>query len=124
MTQLIINGITLPETTPDRYSAHPDTLKLQTEMISGRIVTEKRGTVWVVSYSYDWLPNSIWIPLAANLRDSTPMPVVFLPDNGDEMITDNMVTIELTNPTYAFARYSQPYWHNLAFSLRSERPYA
>lgn len=124
MTQLIINGITLPETSADRYTAHPEDLKLQATMISGRIVTEKRGTVWVVSYSYDWLPDSIWRPLAANLRDASPMPVIFLPDNGDEMISDTMVTTALTNPVYAFARYSRPYWHNLAFSLRSERPYA
>ena len=40
MTQLIINGIYLPETSKDKYQCYPGELSVNVQMISGRTVQE------------------------------------------------------------------------------------
>ena len=50
MTQLIINSVVLPKTSGDKYRCYPTKLTEQLEMISGRVVTEIRGTVQVIEY--------------------------------------------------------------------------
>ena len=52
MTQLIINSVVLPKTSGDKYRCYPTKLTEQLEMISGRVVTEIRGTVQVIRYAY------------------------------------------------------------------------
>ena len=123
MTQLILNGIYLPEQSADRYSAHPVDLVVQLTMIAGNIVTESRGKVWQVTYQADYLPDALWRQIAPLVRSYSPMPVQFLPDNSDELVSDTMVVTALTNPTYAFAARGRAQWHGLAFTLRSVAPY-
>ena len=123
MTQLILNGIYLPEQNKNRYSAHPAELRVQLTMIAGNVVSEVRGNVWQVSYSADYLSPSLWRQIAPILRSSQPITVTFLPDNADELVTDSMIVTAITNPTYAFSVRGAPAWHNVAFTLRSVRPY-
>ena len=48
MTQLVINGITLPESSGGKYKCYEGTLSDQIDMISRRRVTEGRGHVgWI-----------------------------------------------------------------------------
>lgn len=123
MQQLVLNGLSLPEQTADRYSAHPAELAVQLTMIAGNIVKEIRGHVWQVSYAADYLPPQIWRQLAAILRSGQTIAASFLPDDGDEMISDTMVVTSLTDPSYAFSVRGGAAWHNLSFTLRSVNPY-
>lgn len=124
MTQLIINGIELPETSRDKYQCYPSNLSVQLDMISGRRVTEIRGTVQMISYEYDYLPAALWRDLAAALRSGQSVTVQYLPDDGNELITSTFVREKMTEPTFAFSRYGLPYWHNIAFTLREVTPHA
>lgn len=60
MTQLIINGILLPETSRDKYQCYPGELSVNVEMISGRTVREVRGHVQYIVWSYDYMGNELW----------------------------------------------------------------
>ena len=60
MTQLIINGIYLPETSRDKYQCYPEELSVNVAMISGRTVREVRGHVQMISWSYDYMGNDQW----------------------------------------------------------------
>ena len=88
MTQLIINGITLPETSGDKYQCYPAELGTQLDMISGRRVSEIRGNVQKIHYEYDYLGDAVWRPLAAALRSGAPMTVQYLPDDGSSRWTE------------------------------------
>ena len=68
MTQLIVNGIYLPETSKDKYQCYPGELSVNVEMISGRTVREVRGHVQMITWSYDYMGNDLWRQLAAVLR--------------------------------------------------------
>ena len=123
MTQLIINGIVLPETSGGKYKCYEGTLSDQIEMISGRVVTEVRGHVQYIEYSYEYMGNELVRKLLAALRAGTALTVKYLPDSGDDMKTSTFVCEELTPPVFAFSRSGKPYWHDIAFTLREVRPH-
>lgn len=122
-TQLIIGDVVLPYVSRDRYSAYPEDLSRQVEMISGRVVEERRGKVWRVSYSADYLDDATKNAALAVLRGGTSFPAVFLPDTGAEMVTATVRTESLTPPTFAFTSHGIVRWHNLAFTLREVTPH-
>ena len=123
MTQLVIGGVTLPETSRDKYSCYEELLTKSVEMISGRMVQEVRGKVWVSTYSYDYMGNEKLRQVLAALRSGQPFQAQILPDNSDSMITINAICTDLTPPTYAFSRDGVGLWHNLAFSIREVSPH-
>ena len=108
MTQLIVDGVYLPETSWDKYQCYPGELNVKAEMIS---------------YSYDYLGNDLWRRLAAVLRSGKAFPVVYLPDDGDTMRSGTFLLDSLTQPFYAFDRNGVGLWHNIAFTLREEAPH-
>lgn len=124
MTQLIVGGVALPQTSNDKYSCYPDELKTQIDMISGRRVQEIRGTVQKISYSYDTLETSVWRSLAAVLRSGTSFSVQYLPDDSDSMVSSSFLVESFTPPTFGFARDGRGVWHDIAFTLREVRPHA
>lgn len=123
MTQLIINGIVLPETSGGKYKCYEGTLSDQIEMISGRVVTEVRGHVQYIEYSYDYMGNELVRKLLSALRAGTALTVKYLPDSGDDMKTSTFVCEDLTPPVFAFSRSGKPYWHDISFTLREVRPH-
>lgn len=123
MTQLIINGIVLPETSGGRYKCYEGTLSDQIEMISGRVVTEVRGHVQFIEYSYDYMGNELVRQLLSALRAGTALTVKYLPDSGDDMKTSTFICKDLTPPVFAFSRSGKPYWHDISFTLREVRPH-
>lgn len=124
MTQLILNGIYLPETSRNKYSCYPDLLAENITMISGRAVTEIRGKIQIIHYEYDYMGNDLCRQILEQLRSGKPLTVAYLPDEGDELKTSTFLVESITNPTFAFSKRGVPYWHNLAFTLREVSPHA
>lgn len=123
MTQLVINGIVLPETTRDKYSCYPEQLSRQIDMISGRRVNEYRGSVYKISYTYDYMGNELARQVLSVLRSGNSFPVSFLSDEEDTMLTGTFLTESITSPTFAFSKGGKPYWHNFSFVLREVKPH-
>ena len=120
MTQLIINGQTLPNVSRDRYRCYEEVLGVNLEMASGRMVTELRGKVYRIEWSYDYLPSAAKDAILTALRGGN-VTVTFLPDVGTEVKTSTFLCTSITEPTLAFIRGGVAYWHNLGFSLREVR---
>lgn len=123
MTQLIINGILLPETSRDKYQCYPGELSVNVEMISGRTVREVRGHVQYIVWSYDYMGNELWRQLAQVLRSNTSITVAYLPADGDELVSGEFLVESITQPTFAFSRGGVGLWHNVGFTLREVRPH-
>ena len=123
MTQLIIAGITLPETSKGKYQCYPDTLSTQIDMISGRRVTEIRGHVQKITYSYDYFGDALMRQLLTVLRSGESFAVQYLPDDGDALVNSLFLCESLTNSTFAFSRNGVPYWHGIEFTLREVKPH-
>ena len=123
MTQLIVNGIYLPETSKDKYQCYPGELSVNVEMISGRTVREVRGHVQMITWSYDYMGNDLWRQLAAVLRGNTSVPVGYLPDDSDTMVSGTFLVDSITQPTFAFSKGGVGLWHNVGFTLREVKPH-
>ena len=121
--QLIVGGVYLPQVCGDEYKCYPTQLAEQVDMISGRRVSEVRGTVITIEYAYDYLTPDVWRALAAVLRGGGSFPVSYLPDDSDTMVTGTFLCEELTDPTFAFSRQGQAFWHNISFKLREVTPH-
>lgn len=127
MTQLIINGIYMPEVKGNKYKAEEVPLNVTVEMISGRTVLEKRGKVWKITCAYNYIydPTGTNLPnLLMTLRDGTPFSVVFLPDNGTELLSSTFIATSVTSPSMSFSANGLAYWTGLAFTLREVKPHA
>lgn len=124
MTQLILNNsIYLPQTSRDKYRCYPTELGTQVDMISGRRVFEIRGNVWMIEYEYDYMGNDLMRQVNAVLRSGQSFPVIFLPDNADEMSSSIFLTQSFPTPTFAFSRGGVGLWHNVSFVLREVQPH-
>jgi len=124
MTQLIINGLYLPQTSNDNYSCYPTALGTQIEMISGRIVEEVRGVVQVINYSFDCMDNTTYTQLMQHLRSNEPITVVYLPDDSTAMKSSKFLCTAKPMPTFAFDVDGKAVWHNVSFTLREVNPHA
>lgn len=124
MTQLILNGYYLPETSRDKYRCYPAELGDDLDMISGRRVREIRGVVQMIYYSYDYMGNDLCRQVLSVLRGGKSFAVSYLPDDSDEMKTGTFLIEDLTPPTFAYSRDGVGLWHNLAFTLREVKPHA
>lgn len=124
MTQLIIDGVTLPKSSNDNYRCYPSELATTLDMISGRRIKEVRGFVWKIEWGYDQLDDAVWRQLEKTLRGGGSFPVAFLPDNADAMSSGVFQVESLTPPSFGFAANGRAIWHNLAFTLREVKPHA
>lgn len=123
MTQMILEGMALPETSFDKYACWEDVLSVKVEMITGRMVTEVRGKVWRAKWSYDYLDNGTTRSILSVLRSGSPIQAAVLPDNSDRMISSRFLTESLTPPTFLISDGGEPVWHGLAFTLREVNPH-
>lgn len=123
VTQMILDGVKLPQSSHDRYACWEEDLSVQVDMISGRRVIESRGKIWKASYSFDYMGNEKLRQVLAVLRSGAPFPATVLPDNSDEPVTSIFLVESITQPTFAFSRGGVGLWHNLAFTIREEEPH-
>lgn len=128
MIQLILinrNGenIYLPETSRDKYRCYPEILGESLDMISGRRVTEIRGIVQKIEYSYDYMGNDLMRQVLSVLRGSSSFRASYLPDDSDEMASSVFMLESLEQPIFAFSQSGQPYWHSFGFTLREVSPH-
>lgn len=124
MTQIIFpGGLALPQTSGDKYRCYEGDLSQRLEMISGRIVEEVRGKVYFAEYAYDYMGNEMMRRVLAVLRGG-PFEAAVLPDHQDTMVSSRFLCTELTNPSFAFSKRGEPYWHSFSFKMREVSPHA
>lgn len=123
MVQLILNGVILPETSKNKYRCYPSELSQKVDMISGRRVSEIRGNVQVIEWSYDYLGIELGNTILGILRSGNPINVGYLPDTEDVITSGEFWVESLTSPSFAFSKNGTPYWHNIAFVLREVKPH-
>lgn len=124
MTQIILDGIPLPEASFSKYACWEELLSVQVEMISGRMITEIRGKVWKATWSYDYLDNNTTKRILAVLRSGKTFIAAVLPDNSNKMISSTFLVENQTRPTFLCSDNGEPLWHGLSFTIREVKPHA
>lgn len=125
MTQLIFDGINLPESIKGNYAAWKDSLEIQVEMISGRIVKEIRGNVWRIRYQYGYFNAEEKQAVLASAEKGRREPIycAFLPPHSNEYQTGYFFVTSITYPRFMWSSEGEPLWANFAVELREVSPH-
>ena len=107
MTQLIIDGVVLPESRKGGYTANYQALAEDVEMITGRMVRELRGSVWVITYQYgyfdDTLKNQVIAACEKGKRQSIECGFL-TPDSTGELQYSNFIVTSFAYPKFMWSR--------------------
>jgi hypothetical protein len=133
MTQLILDkygeNITLPESQKDGYFPEKSPLAADVEMISGRVVRELRGTVWVIRYQYGYFDTATKDKVLAACEKGQKEPIYcdFLTQESAGELTEGRFWVtELNRPKFMWARSDNgtpvPIWADFSFTLREVKP--
>ena len=124
MTQLVINGTTMPYVKAGGYSCRSEVLSEAVTMISGRMVEELRGQVYVIDYAVESMTMATYQALVTALRSGGGITVQFLPDDATELQTGTFLCTARPAPTFFMDHNGTPVWKDIAFSLREVNPHA
>lgn len=133
MIQLIVDGMELPESKKGGYKVAVEDLSIDFTMISGRLVRELRGSVYVVNYQYGFFNDDDKNRLLAILNRGKSQPIschFLLPDSNELTHADCIVTA-IKLPVFRWSRVVgddgedvvKPVWADFSFELREVVPH-
>ncbi len=143
MTQLILDtsgyNLALPESKKGGYTIERKPLSVDVEMISGRMVRELRGNVWVISYQYGYFYDEMKEKVIAACEKGKRAPIMcgFLPpDHLDSLQYSSFFVTEFNRPKFMWSREVDqptsnpnvlsrtpiPVWGDFSLTLREVRP--
>lgn len=119
MVQLIIAGTAYPLTSNDKYKCYLRDLGESIRMASGRLVFEKRGSVRVIEYTYDYFGDTLLRKCLADLRSGRELEVSYREPESDTMQSGWFRCTKWPAPTVVFAEGEALCWHNVSFTLEA-----
>lgn len=133
MTQLILDTggveLSLPESRKGGYTCTVKPLSVDTEMASGRLTRELRGSVYIVSYQYGFLTeqqkNDFITACEKGWRET--ITCGFLSQNSEAMLVSDFLVTDFTYPKYMWSRKNGtddvPLWGDFRVTLREVEPH-
>lgn len=137
MTQLILdtNGspVTLPESQKGGYTAELQPLSVDVEMVTGRMVRELRGNIWVVTYQYGYFPDEEKnkVIAACQKGQAQSLRCAFLkPTSSGPLSYSNFLITAFTYPKFMWGRQISaegeyeviPMWGDFSLEMREVQP--
>lgn len=146
MTQLILDttgyNIQLPESQNGGYVVDYQPLSVDVEMITGRVVRELRGSVWVVSYQYGYFDDATKNSVIAAVEKGRRQAIKcgFLPpDSTGAFKYSDFIVTSFTYPKFMWSRkvmgkviddegqeidgyVPTPMWGDFSVTLREVKP--
>lgn len=137
MTQLILDtegyNITLPESIKGGYTVERRPLSVDVEMVTGRVVRELRGSVWVLSYQYGYFSDADKNALIAACEKGRAQAITcgFLtPESSGALTYSQFIVTNFKYPTFFWSRTAEkngtaatvPMWGDFTVELREVKP--
>ena len=125
MTQLILDGFILPESKKGGYKCYKETMSQDVTMITGRMVREVKGSVWVVEYQYGFFNDADRARLMEICERGLRQPIScsFLPQDSNKTLTSSEFFVTAFNrPKFMWSRDDKPLWADFSVTLREVAP--
>ena len=131
LTQLILDvdgdNLILPESSKGGYSAQLTPLSEDVEMVTGRLVRELRGNVWVLGYEYGYFKTEMKnrVIAACEKGKRTPITCAFLtPDSDGALSRSRFWVTKFNYPKFAWGKGNPPVplWGEFSLTLREVEP--
>lgn len=126
MTQLIIDGVALPESQKKGYTVDNDPLYVDVKMVSGRMTRELRGDAWVIKYQYGYFDDDLKKRVLAACEKGKKQPITcgFLrQESSGELSYSEFLVTNLKRPEFMWSTDGKPMWANFAVELREVNPH-
>lgn len=130
MTQLILDAteynVTPPESRKGGYTIESQPLSVDVEMVSGRMVRELRGNVWVIKYQYGYFDDVMKNKVLAACEKGKRTPILcgFLPQESQAELTySDFIVMSLTRPKFMWSTSGNPLWGDFQVELREVKPH-
>ncbi len=115
---LMIDGIQIEDLMEGDYSAYEQELGKAERMVSGRMVEELQGTVWVVTLNIDAIDAETLATLSAALKGTREHELFFLPSTGGtELATGFFHLSAPASPSLRSWRGGLPEWQGYALTF-------
>lgn len=132
-TQLILDtsgaAVVLPESRKGGYKPQFTPLSEDVEMISGRMVKELRGNVWVLNYQYNYFTTEMKnrVIAACEKGKREPITCAFLrPDSDGALSYSRFFVTSFKYPEFYWGKkvrdVSVPLWGKFSLTLREVKP--
>lgn len=133
MTQLVLDtdemGVVLPECQNGLYRPVRSPLNEDVEMVSGRMVRELRGNVWVIEYQYGYFDDEAKKKVIAacekGKRESISCGFI-TPESGNELQYSRFFVTKFDYPKFFWSRNENgapiPLWGDFSLTLREVKP--
>lgn len=129
MTQLILDtleyNISLPESKKGGYTATLQPLSVDVEMVTGRMVRELRGNVWVITYQYGFLDDAMKSKVLSAIEKGKRQSIQcgFLPPYSDDVLTySDFIVTNFSYPIFMWSTDGKPLWADFSVELREVQP--
>lgn len=129
MTQLILDtleyNISLPESKKGGYTATLQPLSVDVEMVTGRMVRELRGNVWVITYQYGFFDDAMKSKVLSVIEKGKRQSIQcgFLPPNSEDVLTySDFIVTNFSYPIFMWSTDGKPLWADFSFELREVKP--
>lgn len=130
MTQLIIDGVVLPESQKGGYTVEKVPLSVDVQMVTGRMVRELRGNVWTITYQYGFFDDEMKNKVIAACEKGRNIPILcgFLPqESAEELTYSNFFVTKFNRPKFMWSKKKTtgevvPLWADFSFELREVAP--
>lgn len=133
MTQLIIDGVELPETLKGGYKAWKEPFSVDVKMVAGRIVRELQGSAWKVTYQYGYFNDDMKNKVIAACEKGRKQVITcgFLPPSSSGALTySQFFVIDFQYPKFMWSRLVDgedgatpvPMWADFSVELQEVKP--
>lgn len=121
---LVINNILIPDMEQDSLTIYEQPLDQTLRMISGRMVIEERGRIWVIKANFEDIDPDLFRRMTASLRSNWIHNIAFLPpDGGKEVIASRFVLTQQPAPALRSWQDEYPAWASLSYTFEEEEPH-
>ena len=133
MTQLILDGIEMPESQKGGYKAWPEPLSVDVQMVSGRTVREVKGSVWKASYQYGYFTDEMKEKVISACERGRRSGIYcgLLTPNSNTLYYSTFLVMGFTYPKFMWSRLVDgaegstpvPVWADFSVELQEVRPH-
>lgn len=121
---LIINNILVPDMEQDSLEIYESPLDQYIRMISGRMVVEERGEIWIIRAGFSEIGRDLLQQLTASLKSNLEHTIAFLPpDGGTDTVVSQFYLTQQPNPKLHSWQNNYPEWGGLEYTFEEIRPH-
>lgn len=121
---LVIDNVLIPDMERDRLKIYEKDLDVELRMMSGRMVIEERGKIWVIEASFSEIDAGLLKELTDAMAGTQVHTIAFLPPTGGaDLRSGRFILTKRPQPALKSWMAELPEWSGLEYTFEEEIPH-